>query len=393
MLILATFICNLPAINLFADVPQITSADFEDQNLYNCLLMSPYVQNGILERDTFKELNGSFDLSSVKVGVTFTSFKGLEKFNLNSLTEIDLSGHSVTSVDNLFVNMPNLKNLDLSYNKLTQVDLTNLVNLTKIDLGGNYFTSFDDIVLYDRAISTDPSVDTIYCDVFLNYNQLDIAAVPQTSTNRYKLGVQGIKDGLSVYSSAEVRFSPYDSISSITIYDEGNQVVTTLPYDNGENLVYSTTLSYGNYLIKSSYTNQNDLYVNDVDFSVEVPLPTYQFVKNGEAIDQVYKTNEVITINFNKIDGANLVIFVNNENFAGSSLTIDKAGSYYITFYQTIGEHQSESRTFSVVCNINANLQWIYILVGILIFVIAISLVMIYLKRPIKGNLQSKEKF
>ena len=379
------FICAISFGSSFSVLnanTNITSSDFEDAGLY---LYLTHLNNGETLTPSSFASRPTLDLSynvvnyNESVNLSFSSLKGLEKFDFSNLNTFNASGHKISSITNELNSMVNLQTLNLSNNSLNSVNLQSLEKLNNINLSYNKFNNWENIQLFNFV-----SPATIN----LTNNYLSVNNIPVT-TNTLLVGLQGVKNNEQFNSSASISFLPYEDIISVSIY-KGETLVKTIPYEENSQTFNTHSLSYGEYTIK--YNSQTSVSLpENVTFKVKVPSPTIKFFQNNEEVEPTLKIYKETTISF--IGEGDIYITHRGKTEKTNTFNIKDYGTYTITYYQVVNGDASEERTLTVISNVNAFVQWIYIVVGIVLFVIAIRLVLLYLRKPAKGKIQKREKF
>lgn len=379
-------------ISVSADSRILTANDFEDSFLF-LYLSSLLEENEELSTNSFYIEDPSsqitvLDLSFKTVSqnfddnVYFTSLKGLELLNLSTIKSLNVSGHNLTQVD-LTTNsnstfLPNLEYLNLENNNIEYLDAQYCSNLTTVKLNNNNLSNFENLKLPNNSIT-----------VNLYQNNLDIEQIPVT-TNQINLGVQGVKNNAQYYKNAKLSFLPDSNTTKISIYKDG-QSVGEIPYiENGE-LKYSKTLGYGNYELRYTLLEEATTTLDSVNFSINVQVPTLKFFQNESEISPVFRISKKTKITFE--GEGTIYLIINGKTTQTNTVEISSYGNYTIQYYQEIDGYKSEIKLIHITSMINYYVQWIFIVVGIVLFVIAIKLVLVYINKPINGKLKKREKF
>ena len=418
VLVLSTILMSFGAVSfstLNADISNnISASDFEDSNLYSCLLLKS--GNNVLTANSFINTE-SLDLSyltinnadNIAVTYTFYSLKGLELFHFDNLKELNISGHSISTISNYLNNAVNLQTLDLSSNDLSSVDLSAFSKLKNVCLQDNNFEDFSSIVLS----STKPTKEIVNSDgetisvettrqVYVSHNYLNLETLPTDQTvNEFKVGFQGIHAKENKYGKQIISFIPYDNTTSVNIYkvttNENNEQVETLTFSlsftENETLYNSIEMPYGSYKIKFNSTDDktSNLFIGDFSFSIKVKKPTLKMLQNDQLIDNVSKVYKKTTINFEG-DGE-IVVKLNGNELSSNSYTINKYGKYTFVYYQVIDGEKSDEVTTTILSLQDNYWQFIYILLAIVAFVVATALILLFINRPKKGQLKTREHF
>ena len=417
--------------SLSADSLEITADKFEDRSLYNylCLASNSTVLTPNSLQNIAKLVDASDQQSGYKLDLSyafinnqalsttkysFTSLKGLELFSFNTeffITELNLSGHKLTSINTYLNNFTKLKTLNLSYNNLSTINLSNIKSLQTVDLSNNNFNNIQDIVLYE------PQQDEVISEkreVYLSYNNLTDYINSENTTINYNFGVQGVKNNGIYYLSAEVGFKSYiDKITKIEIKkqtdSESNEWSTfaTLPFvDNETNeTINKISLPFGVYKIEftekdgfipSDMPASQYRYVDDITFSVKVPAPVFKFYQEEQEVPRTINIYTPTTIKFDGV--GELHILVNGEEVTGNSVYISTYGTSLISYYQIVDGVKSDIQEITVVCKISNGLSFLYILLTFLGFALLclIGYVLykkVYLKQLFHNKTDKKEKF
>lgn len=421
---------SFTGITLHADLNEISSTNFEDSTLYSYLVTMN--NNKPLTNDSLKNIavdmvdvsdptkgyildlsyntvNNNNTISS-DYSIKFTSIKGLDLLFSSldpayKITKINLSGHSLTTIGSYLNYCNNLEVLDLSSNKISEIDLSTpkLKNLKTINLTNNNFTTTDNIKLYTFNSETD---ETFTRNVYLPYNNILGEELNKTKENvKFNFGIQGVKLNGVYETSNTIAFVPYvDGITKITIAkldQDGNATtnVIEIPYLDNETTVNQVSVSYGKYRIEYPEKDNDSIpeysYLNPINFEVKVIAPTLQLMQNGVVIDIKKYVYDVTTINL--IGEGEIHIIVNNEDIKTNSYKITTAGIKRIGYYQIIDGYKSDVNYFSINSKIDTGSQFLYILLtfagfAILVLVGYFLYKNVYLKKILNAS-EKKEKF
>ena len=417
ILILSTIVMSFGAINVIslnADISNnITAEDFEDSNLYSYLLLKS--GSNVLTQNTFINTE-VLDMSFLTINSqesyslpAFYSLKGLELFHFDNLKELNLSGHSITTISNYINNAVNLETLNLSSNKISSINLSAFSKLKNVYLQDNNFSDFSNIVLSETKPTKEiinELGETVVVEttrqVYVSHNYLNIETLPiDQTTNLFNIGLQGFHAKESKYGIQIISFFPYNNTESISIYkqttNQQNEVeetlVTNLPFLEDSTTYFSYDLPYGTYKIKFNSTDDKteNLFIFDMSCYVKVSKPKLVMQQNNSNIDFVNKVYSTTTINFEG-DGE-VFVKLNNKELSSNSYTISKYGKYTFVYYQIIDGVKSEETTTTIISLQNNYLQFIYIVLAIIAFIVATALILMFVNRPKKGQLKTRERF
>ena len=282
--------------------PVPLNTNFDDGSLYKCVVNSynsinntKYTTQDILNNEQLKEIT--------KLGCSnrhIFSTKGIEL--MPNLQELFIYSNILTEID--VRNNPNLTNLDVSRNYITEIDVSNNPKLQILDIYSNELTELN--------ISNNLELIELFAGLN-SLTELDVS----NNLNLKKLEIQskgwgGFLTKLDVSNNTKLESLNVD-----------NQKLTTLNLSNNPDL---TELSVGgNNLTKLDLRNNKKITNissagNAFDLG-EITIYKNNFDLNYALENGNYKTSDNITKTFTSAS-------INNETITDSKVTFNKSGVY-----------------------------------------------------------------
>ncbi len=395
-------------------------------------------QGGSFPTDAFNDLTtldltiGQGALENYPAANKITSLIGMEHLSLNNLRTLKIDGHNITEIysddlsalnklETLYitnsnvtaitfpVTMNNLNYLDLSNNKLTEVDISFLAN-KGTDLDGRPYCNLSNNKIEKVSSITLP---TNYSLRALDVSFNNLVGVKATDFNASTVSIllqgysptEGLTYGQKIYmqdgfirheTGGVVQNDNISNLKAKIFFNEDSAYATIKPEAIAETTDGYVTVPCGKLLLKFY---QDDVEITGISVfeprkvSVNPPTPIVkgytgdqellsltsrdnitlkaELNLTGTSIDEFIKTNAVVKMK----------VGTNGDYVAGASLDFTKGGDYSVSTVITFDGLTSQATTSTVSRRDYTGLTWALIIVAILIAVIASG---IFLTRWVK---------
>ena len=304
--------------------------------------------------------------------------------NLNSFTKIDLSNNSISSVGEEFKNISNLQELDLSKNNLSSFSYQNLSSavcsstLQILNLSENEITSCNlaniaqgkvDLKLNNLTKNKLTLPTNLEVVVELSHNLID---EPDTTNPNIKFGFQRVKNDYIYNLGKKVTFSSFESVTSISIYSltrnendyTENELVATLN-DGDEHL-----FALGYYKIKFVEGESESSLTDPIIVLIRPKSPTAKMIVDEEEKEVETNITKATTYKFYGDENATFEIYLNGVKQVNvtDSIVIKNPGINILSVYQVIDGYKSAVLQLFITYKEPQSLNWIFTLVGALVF-------------------------
>lgn len=194
-----------------------------------------------------------------------------------TISNLDLSGNKIAGELDFSV-LYELTNLNLADNKLTGVKVnTNQLKDCYLDYRNNRITKYDNLALPTTANTT----------LILFGNPFE-ATTAFTSNINVEIGLFNVGDEIT--SSDRIKYIDFEELNiAINIYtkntdEDGVVTYTEYNYNPSELTDFEFSLPAGYYKIEYE-DNANDAILSSSEIKVKPPIPAYYFVVNGKTYD------------------------------------------------------------------------------------------------------------
>ncbi|HAJ77835.1 MAG TPA: hypothetical protein DCO89_02055 [Clostridiales bacterium] len=333
--------------------------------------------------DIFKNFNVSaLDLSNK--GITdITNFGCLD---LNSFTTLNLSNNAITKIENELKNAKHLQEIDLSNNKISSFTYKNLnidvysSLLTTLNLSNNQIATCDISAIAQGNVNLQLNYLTkekltlptnLDVEVELSHNLID---EPNTTNPNIKFGFQGVKDNYYYILGKKIHFDAFESISSISVYsltqtDDGfieNQLVATI--NDGEEYLFAL----GYYKVKFVDGDSDSPLTDPITLFIRPKAPTIKMIVDEEEQEVSYMLTKPTVYKFYGDENATFEYYLNNSTtpIKADHVEIKYPGINILNVYQIIDGYRSEGVQLFITYQEPQSLNWIFTLVGALVFAI-----------------------
>jgi len=305
---------------------EVLTTEMSDTRLYHSLLVIynkyyglPKKENGIvvtpratvLTRNMFVNMDFAFFDYTLNLAGTSRASNGissLDGLNLidfsecKNLNKVDLSYNDLSSDVSAFqlMSIAHVKELDISNNKLSNIDLSSFDNLTKINLSNNQFSTIDlsmvrsdtepaSINLSGNEISKVEDIslrreELLENEIYIYLLDNDISTFARdTEKIKYNFGIFGLKESNKYGTNEQLILGKIDQISNISTasdiillarYEENLEPVPNFRYVNSEltdDIRLTEVLPIGKYQLY--YVNQDGQKLEEAMFaSADKPL-------------------------------------------------------------------------------------------------------------------------
>lgn len=363
-----------------------------------------------LYTDTFKD----FPVTTLNLSnKNLDSIKNLSIFDLSSFKDINLSGNNLTSVDAELLGCTNLKNLDLSNNKLSSFSYQNLsvdcyANIQNLNISGNIISICNLSEISGENATVDATLNLIVASrltlpknlavkVLLSHNLIDN---PSTQNPNISYGFQGIKSKSTYSTPKTIYFFGVDGIESVQIWKLQKQ--NTTPETFVEQQLLATLTAGQNYTFDIGYFTvkfvdgeaKNELQKPISEVYICPQAPTVKMYQGDKQLDAIqHKLTTPTTIKFFGQDDAQLAFSINgSELLKGDEYTFDSDGIYIVNVYQIVDGYLSEPLTIYLTYTKSTIWGWIAWVGGIIIFAVLFYLAIRYMPNLAKLKIGKNNK-
>lgn len=333
--------------------------------------------------DIFKDFNvTNLNLSGKEID-DLTNFGCLD---LNSFTKIDLSNNVIRSIEDELKDARNIEELDLSKNKLTSFSYQNLNNnvynitLQNLDLSDNEISSCNLSGIVNGMVNLQLNYLTkdrltlptnLDVQVELSHNLID---EPDTTNPNIKFGFQGVKDDRVYTLGKKAYFNEFDVVSSINIYsltktdDDFTEDELIATINDGEEHLFAL----GYYRIKFIEGESDNPLLTPITIFVRPKAPTTKMFVNDEEQELSYALTRPTIYKFYGDENATFEVYINSVKQVNVTnfIEIKNPGINVLTVYQIIDGYKSEALQLFITYEEPQSLNWIFTLVGALVFAI-----------------------
>ena len=309
---------------------------------------------------------------------------------LSAVENLDLSNNSFQSIDlSLYTN---LTNLNLSYNSIKRIDLSMPLNQNtaiNVNLMSNQFTSHTQITLdseknYNLNLIYNKLTD-VQSDFFVN-NNVDVYIQNNINLTLTNQDTIKIFDG---YSMPQF---------NIKILNSEQQVIDTICANSEKRLeIGDYTLKF--YNADTALYNSEDLNTyayNDINISVIPTKPTYQIYQDDVLVQDVSKLtfSKPIKINFSDENNSVIKISLNNQAFITSNtVELTEKRIYKITVICENNNKQSQPLTLYITIKDEVEMALAVVIILVLsAFVAIIVALKFYANKQVNFNKKDERK-
>ncbi len=409
---------------------EVSTPVFEGFAITTSVIWDEYLYSALLQAysDYYKSVNGvaytgTTIYSDMFVGFTelnldkknISSLEGMEKLDLENLvtfsansnsleefkgsffentedwtfTNLYLADNNIRSID--FKGLIGLKNINLSTNKLSGVDFTEIEGRVAgseltLNLANNSFTSFDNIKLPTRRISH-------YNINIINNNITNIPDKCFTEEYTMNIGIQGLNsDNIKSIDTANnlVLYKTNVENLKIFVYKVDGEVDEFVGEFSDADIVGNSlrlNLKVGKY--KFVYTLNNEdaftkeytgkYYLKYCEFNIVPQNLVYKFIhKNKEYSDLGKVTGKVTVKLFSNDTGAKIFYKVNNGDWEeGDTVHCEDGGNYSIIVKAVVDGVESPEQNIWVRTSLNLYIPDALMFVLIALFALVLFIVVL----------------
>lgn len=422
LILFATFFVSIPKQTVLAEETELDDTmvieqgsgvyKIQDEALYDALvakLRTIKPEETVLTVGSFKNLSieeFNFSGTGKSDDAKIASLAGLEYIKLPNLKSLILADNNITgSVVGFFNLMQNLEKIDLSNNQVTSFDGSFSTKLTEVNLsnnkitnaniqslveGGNVDLSFNSIKSFDEI-----TFPQLTCTISLTHNYI-VEDVPSDNVCTLKMGFQGVRDGDDTVKSTQIRLYELDGVENFKLYKKQTDGTYTL-YETVLLNSSITNLNIAEYKLEFTETSEDKVY-QDIYFVCRPNTPTITpYNTNNKVINNSNSLfNEVVVIKL-EAEGEIYYKINNGQTVKGNEITINKRGSYTITYWQNLEGMDSVKTSYLVISRYFApiNIVWIILVVGAItgmfMFGVYYTKVLVYKKSSKQGGSRHRD--
>lgn len=328
---------------------------------------SNFIQSlNVLENLQILKLNNNNNKNLPDYETESTQFK----LNLKNLNSLELQNNNIKRMPSYFCQLENLRDLDLSSNKLTNFDL----NCLLFKLKENYYesTSLNHLNLNNNPLKCDCNMRQLKIWLMRNYEKDFLEFIKWKCNEPFELN----EKLLTSVSLSDLKCEEKSRDSQIVIHNEDNvstttESTTTMTTTTIEQILITTTVLNNTEklnLVSSSYENKkpinnllsyNGYYtlIISISFGISIIclmlLILFYFVYIRKHQQYEYKNSSIISninsdyLNYNTTSNNNLMITSNAANMNGGDCMVHKNKLTFLTSSQSPSGCSSAASTSS----------------------------------------------